>query len=181
MPPQQLFCGGIVCVPPLQKKLAPNPSPLSGSISTSLTGVIACTIWIAGGVTVCHCALSPFFGYPAGAIWKDRPCPHSLAVLKLPLLMPAQSFPPAPSPYPEHEVISTVPARACEVAQVISQAPPASTAIVAKATSRAMYRRPCISARGRAEQLHLEGLRRELPRWIVGIHNAGWRRSAQSY
>jgi len=62
MPPQQLFSGVIVWLPPFQKKLAPNPSPLSGSISTSLTGVIACVISIAGGVVVAHCTLSPRFG-----------------------------------------------------------------------------------------------------------------------
>ena len=54
MPPQQLFCAVIVWVPPFQKKLALNPSPLVGSIKTSLTGVITCVISTAGGVTVCH-------------------------------------------------------------------------------------------------------------------------------
>src|ERR1019366_2553258 len=152
MPPQQLFCGVIVCVPPFQKKLAPNPSPLSGSISTSLTGVIACTISIAGGVTVFHCALSPRFAVPLlGAIWKERPCPHSFAVLKLPALAPAQTIPltslsAAPSPYPEHEVISIVPAQACGTAPDISQAPPASATRASRTASRAPHRLLCISA-----------------------------------
>src|ERR1019366_8240776 len=174
MPPQQLFCGVIVCIPPFQKKLAPKPSPLVGSISTSLAGVTACTISIAGGVTVFHCALSPRFGFPAGAIWNERPCPHSLAVLKLPLLTPAQTIPltsvsAAPSPYPEHAVISSVPARACDATQVISQAQPPSTASTSKTARRGMYRLPCISARSRAEQLHIEGSRRGLSLRIVGV------------
>src|SRR5450755_2215599 len=177
MPPQQLLSGEIVWIPPFQKKLAPNPSPLSGSISTSLAGVAACTMKIAGGVTVCHCALSPRFGLPAGDIWNERPCPHSLAVLKLPLLTASQTIPvtsvsAAPSPYPEHPVISIVPARVCGTAQAIEPAPPASAASVTRTAILRMHRRPCISARSRADQLYIEGLWRGLSLRIVGVDDA---------
>src|ERR1035441_8688918 len=96
-----------------------------------------------------------------GAIWKDLPCPHAFAVLKLPLAVPTQTIPltsvsEALSPYPEHAVISSVPARACETVHAIEPMPPASAASVARTAILRMHRLPCISARSRADQLHIK-------------------------